>query len=106
MNRRLAMFDSIPYTRHYADQHDEHRVYLYGLSYCEHCEQGRQLLEEQGVAFDMTHLDTLAADVRRPVLKAFRDEYGEHVPYPVLEIDDEYLFGFNREVWLEKLGRE
>ncbi len=99
------MFESIPYTHVNAEQRAEHRVCLYGLSYCEHCEQGRQLLEEQGLAFDMTHLDTLAPDVRRPVLKAFRDEYGEHVPYPVLEIGDEYVFGFNREVWLEKLGR-
>lgn len=100
------MFETIPYTRHNADQHDERRVYLYGLSYCEHCENGRQLLNELVLPFESTHLDTLAPDVRRPVLKAFRDEYGEHVPYPVLEINDEYIFGFNREVWLEKLRRE
>jgi glutaredoxin len=102
-----AMFETIPYEAkniEVDDQHVAHEIYLYGLSYCGHCQEGQAFLEELGVPFKMALIDTLEADVRRPALKRFRDIYGKHVPYPVLEVDGEYLFGFDREAWEQHLS--
>jgi glutaredoxin len=79
-------------------------VYLYGLSFCESCREGRRLLEELGLAFRMTHLDQLEPDVRRPVLHELRAMYGKSVLYPVLEVDGEFTFGFEREAWTRALA--
>jgi glutaredoxin len=100
------MFDTVPYE----PSHDgpvavaESRVFFYGLSFCDHCAQGRKLLEESGIQFSWTHLDRLEPDVRRPVLRAFRDVYGKPVIYPVLEIDGEYTFGYNQAIWSDLIG--
>jgi glutaredoxin len=99
------MFDTVRYASSGGDSDSttESRVYLYGLSFCEHCTQGRALLEELGIDFSMTYLDKLEPGVRRPILKHFRDLYGKPVVYPVLEIDGEFTFGYNREVWSDLL---
>lgn len=99
------MFATIPYTSSRADPEAIRapRVYLYGLSFCDHCAHGQRLLEETGVDFSMTHLDTLEPGIRRPVLKRFRELYGKPVVYPVLEIDGEFTFGYNRELWSDLL---
>lgn len=100
------MFETIPYEAKNSDSDapgKTQNVYLYGLSYCGHCKEGQALLEEMGIPFKMTLIDTLDADIRRPALKRFRDMYGKHVPYPVLEVDGEYLFGFDPDAWKEHL---
>ncbi len=100
------MFETLPYakSKQVPDRPEVPPIYLYGLASCEHCKEGRDLLEEQRIPFEMVYLDTLDAEVRRPVLQEFRQRYGERVPYPVLEIDGEFIFGFDREQWLERLG--
>ena len=102
------MFSTIPYERSpNASPSDEPaRVILYGLSFCDHCAQARSFLEERGVAFSHTHLDKLEPDVRRPVLARFRELYGKPVIYPVLEIDGEFTFGFNEDIWSGLLKAE
>lgn len=102
------MFSTIPYetTRAASASADPARIILYGLSFCDHCAQGRAFLEEIGVSFMHTHLDRLEPDVRRPVLAKLREIYGKPVIYPVLEIDGEFTFGFNEEVWSDLLKSE
>ena len=99
------MFERIPYVVSQGDSDTpaEHDIYLYGLSFCDHCATGKEFLEESGVPFSMTHLDQLEPEVRRPVLKTFREMYGKPVIYPVLEIDGEFTFGYSREVWSDLL---
>jgi len=99
------MFSTIPYqTSRSADESGEPaRIIVYGLSFCDHCAQGRAFLEDLGVDFSHTHLDRLEPEVRRPVLARFREIYGKPVIYPVLEIDGEFTFGFNEEVWSDLL---
>lgn len=99
------MFSTIPYatSRPASTSADTARIILYGLSFCDHCAQGRAFLEELGVDFSFTHIDRLDPEVRRPVLARFRELYGKPVVYPVLEIDGEFTFGFNEEVWAELL---
>lgn len=100
------MFESIPYKLEgpVPREGEEPRVYFYGLSFCSHCEEGLSLLEEKGVSFYMAYIDELQPEIRRPVLSALRKEYGKPVMYPVLEVDGEYIVGFNRDLWLERLG--
>ncbi len=100
------MFETIPYARskQVPDRPDAPPVYFYGLSSCEHCKEGRDLLEEQQVPFEMVYLDTLDPEIRRPVLHEFRQRYGDRVPYPVLEIEGEFLFGFDRERWVQRIA--
>lgn len=95
------MFSTIPYesSRSASASGEPARVILYGLSFCGHCAEGRELLEELGVEFSSTYLDRLDPDVRRPVLARFRAVYGKPVIYPVLEIDGEFTFGYDKEIW-------
>jgi glutaredoxin len=78
-------------------------VFFYGLSFCGHCVEGKTLLQELGLEFRWTFIDLLEPDVRRPILKALRDRAGEPVNYPVLEVNGEFVFGYNRAVWSELL---
>ena len=95
------MFSTIPYERPRtaSPADDEARIFLYGLSFCDHCAQARAFLEELGVDFSYTQIDRLEPEVRRPVLARFRQIYGKPVIYPVLEIDGEFTFGFSEEIW-------
>ena len=98
------MFSTIPYVSSRDDPElAEEEVYFYGLSFCEHCTRGRELLDELGIPYRMTYLDELAPDIRRPVLTEFRRIYGKSVLYPVLEIDGAYTFGYDRQIWSELL---
>ena len=98
------MFSDIPYVTSSGEPADASaEVYFYGLSFCDHCTAGKQLLEEMNVPFAMVYLDQLEPAQRRPVLRAFRETYGKQVIYPVLEVNGNYTFGFNREVWSEIL---
>ena len=74
-------------------------VIVYGLTYCSHCAQARELLKSLGVPFVMTYLDTLDPETRRPALHQLRTIYGRRVIYPVLEVDGELTFGYDPEVW-------
>jgi glutaredoxin len=99
------MFPSIPYVSSRGEPSVDatHDVYLYGLSFCDHCQAARGLLEQLGISFAMTYLDQLEPDVRRPVLATFRELYGKSVIYPVIEIDGVFTFGFDRDTWLRLL---
>ncbi|HKJ86072.1 MAG TPA: glutaredoxin [Spirochaetia bacterium] len=98
------MFSTIPYEYSRGDpEQASSDIYLYGLSFCDHCAEARTLLEELDVPFSMTYLDTLEPDVRRPVLRKFREMYGKSVIYPVLEVDGEFTFGYSREKWSDLL---
>lgn len=99
------MFERIPYVASHGDPEASaaHDIYLYGLSFCDHCSSGREFLEDLDIPFAMTYLDQLEPEVRRPVLKTFREMYGKPVVYPVLEIDGEFTFGYSREVWSDLL---
>jgi len=98
------MFSTIPYVSSRGDpEQTKESVCFYGLSFCQHCHEGRALLDELGVSYRMTYLDELEPEVRRPVLRKFREIYRKPVLYPVLEIDGEYTFGYSREVWSDLL---
>lgn len=98
------MFETLPLTAQPAGA-TESDVILYGLSTCSHCAQGRATLDELGVPYRWTYLDLLEPSVRRPALAELRRIAGERVLYPVLEVGETMLFGFNREEWLEALRR-
>ncbi|MFP4112983.1 MAG: glutaredoxin family protein [Spirochaetota bacterium] len=100
------MFPEIPYETvdTHQDDGDERTIILYSLSFCHHCREARRLLEELHVSFRTTHLDLLDPEVRRPALRELREIHGDRVPYPVLEIDGSFTFGFDRDEWMRRLG--
>lgn len=99
------MFASIPYTSADGEPADPEQAdaILYALSFCTHCAEAKTFLEELDVSFAMTQLDTLDPDLRRPALQALRRIYGDRVIYPVLEIDGEMTFGYDRDIWRDRL---
>ena len=99
------MFQTLPYarSRKAVDKPGIPPMYLYGLTTCVHCLTARRLLEEYELPFHMVYLDTLDVEVRRPVMQALRAQYGSRVLYPVLEVDGDFMFGFDRDEWTELL---
>jgi len=51
-------------------------------------------------------LDRLPAERRHEIQADFERAYGAKPIYPVLEIDGELYFGFNREVWRRLLSTD
>ncbi len=97
------MFQTLPYarSRKAADRPKVPPMYLYGLTTCSHCLTARRFLEEYELPFQMVYLDTLEPEIRRPVMHALREAYGRRVLYPVLEVDGEFVFGFDHDEWTE-----
>lgn len=81
-------------------------AYVYGLSFCSHCAEARAFLTEEGISVHAMLLDRLPAERRHEIQADFERAYGAKPIYPVLEIDGELYFGFNREVWRRLLSTE
>lgn len=78
-------------------------VFLYALTFCPHCDLGKEFLTERGCGFRMVYVDKIEPEIRRTVLRSLRETYGKSVLYPVLEIHGEFTFGFSPEVWRTRL---
>lgn len=81
-----------------------HTVVLYGLSYCDHCHDGKRFLESTGIQFEFAFIDSHPAPVRAQATARFRRAYGKPLIYPILEVDGEYIFGFDETEWKTRLG--
>lgn len=84
--------------------HDEgHSIVLYGLSFCDHCHEGKRFLESTGIQFEFAFLDLQPAPIRAQATARLRRAYGTSLIYPVLEVDGELIFGFNESEWRDRL---
>ena len=81
-----------------------HSVVMYGLSFCDHCHEGKAFLESAGIRFEYAYLDEIDAPIRAKVTARLRRAYGKKLIYPVLEIDGEYAFGFDSAEWSRGIG--
>jgi glutaredoxin len=83
-----------------------HAVALYGLSFCDHCHEGKAFLESAGIEFEFAFIDLQPAPIRAQATARFRRVYGESLIYPILEVDGELIFGFDESEWRSRLGLE
>ena len=74
------------------------RVRLFSTPICPYCQTLKKFLEEQGVQFEEINvLENKTAE--EEMIKATNQ-----MTVPVLEIDGEYIVGFDRKKIVEKLG--
>ena len=78
-------------------------IYLYGLSFCGHCSEAKVFLSDIDASYRWVYLDELNPETRRAVLADLRRRSGQPVTYPVLEVNGDYHFGYNRENWSDLL---
>ena len=90
----------------YTEVEGKHRspvLTLYTLSYCHSCSAARELLESFEFAYRYLVVDKLPKQqilqVKRQIIKP-----GERsILYPVLQIDDQFFYGYNPGLWKHKL---
>jgi len=81
-----------------------HDVVLYGLYICQPCQEGQRYLEEHGYDYRHVIMERQPAPQRIELKKQFEHAYGHKPIYPVLQIDDELIFGYNPLVWEARLA--
>ena len=64
----------------------KHNVVLYAISTCIWCRRTRQLLEDQGLAFDYVYIDLLEGPERQDALAQVR-RFNPAPSFPTLVID-------------------
>jgi glutaredoxin-like protein NrdH len=79
-------------------------VYVYGLSYCDHCKDAIRFLEDQGVGLRYVYLDRIRGEIRKRVADDLEARRGEQLIYPILEVDGKYYFGFEPAAWRDAIG--
>jgi len=76
---------------------------LYGLSFCDHCKDAEQLLRSMGFAFRYLQVDILPRKEILKIKRKIEPAGGKSIIYPVLQIDDAFLYGFDQNIWEQKL---
>lgn len=80
-------------------------VTVYGLFACVPCKEAKEFLQEMGLAFRYVILEHQKPDLRQQLKKVFQDRLGGRPVYPVLEVKDEFTFGFKKEAWRAVLAQ-
>jgi glutaredoxin len=89
---------------HVDGEHIEHAVLLYALSTCIWCKKTRQLLEDEGIAFDFVYVDLVDPDERREIRARIR-ELSSSTSFPATIIDDkDCIVGFKPDKIKRRLG--
>ncbi len=77
-------------------------VKLYALSTCPYCMKTKQLLNEQGVVYELVDVDLVADDVADRVLEEVQRLTGRQ-SFPVIIIDEKVILGYNPDEILKEL---
>ena len=97
------MMDMKVFTKVEGSKTDKDLVFL-GLSTCGFCKRARKFLEEHGFSYSYVDIDKLDRDVRVEIKDEVRKNYTDDLLYPILLIDNsEYVKGFKKDQWAEKL---
>jgi len=81
------------------------KVKLYALSTCPHCMKAKQLLSQQGIAYDLVDVDLAEEEIANRALEEVKKLTGQQ-SFPVILINNKVILGFNREEILEALRNE
>jgi glutaredoxin len=79
-------------------------AYVYGLSFCDHCNEAVQFLESEGFGLRFVYLDRIRGEIRKRVTAELEEVRGEKLIYPILELHGEFYFGFDPTVWKDLLA--
>ncbi|MFO8063499.1 MAG: glutaredoxin domain-containing protein [Spirochaetota bacterium] len=97
------MYSDIPYKKIEGRRgHDS--VYVYGLSFCDHCKAAIEFLKEEGFSFHYVYLDRIRGEYRRRVTADLEAIWKQKLIYPILEVGGEFTFGFDEESWRSTIG--
>lgn len=78
-------------------------VKLYTLSTCSHCKKTKQFLEECGVSYDYTDIDTLQGQERAAMIEEVK-RLNPNCSFPTIIIGDKIIVGFKEDKIKEALG--
>ena len=92
------MYSDIPY-KEIAGPRSHESVYVYGLSFCDHCKAAIEFLKGEGFAFHYVYLDRIRGEYRQRVTTDLEAIWKQKLIYPILEVDGEFTFGFDEETW-------
>lgn len=79
---------------------------VYGLSFCDHCKEAKDYLTELGFSFRFLLVDKLPGKQIIKIKREIEPADSTSILYPVLKVDNDYLYGFNQEVWEQKLRKK
>lgn len=91
-------FVKVPGTR------NKHRVVLYALSTCGWCRKTKELLQCEDVEHELVDVDLLTGEERTKVSDEVR-RLNPRGNYPVLQIDEQVIVGYDPEKTREALSR-
>ena len=98
------MMDLTKFTCVEGSKTDKELVFL-GLSTCGFCKRARAYLEEEGWSYSYVDIDKIEREERMAMKDDVKARFTPDMLYPFLIIDDsDYLKGFKKEQWVEKLG--
>lgn len=78
-------------------------VRLYALSTCPYCRMTKRYLDEHGVEYEMTEVDTLEGDAKQTAIDDVKRLSGG-TSFPVLVAGDQVVVGFNKTRIADLLG--
>jgi glutaredoxin len=78
-------------------------VKLYALSTCSHCKCTKELLNDCGIKFDCTDVDTLPREEITAILEEIK-KVNERCSFPTIIIGDKVIVGFKEKEIREALG--
>jgi glutaredoxin-like protein NrdH len=68
---------------------------VYALSTCQYCKSARQLLDDEGAAYDVIEVDLLDGEAREAAVADVRRLSGG-TSFPVIVFGDEVIVGFDK----------
>ena len=78
-------------------------VHLYGLTTCPYCRMTKKYLDEHGVTYELTEVDTLEGDERQSAIDEVK-RLSNGTSFPVLVAGEEVVVGFNKTRIADILG--
>lgn len=79
-------------------------VHLYALSTCPYCRMTKRFLEEHGVDYELTEVDTMDGEDKQAAIEEVKRISGG-TSFPVLVVDEkEPVVGFNKTRIADLLG--
>jgi glutaredoxin len=71
------------------------KVKVYALSTCPYCKMTKKYLDENGVDYEATDVDLLEGDPRQEAIAEVKRISGG-TSFPVVQVGDEVVVGFNK----------
>ncbi len=70
-------------------------IHLYALSTCPYCRMTKRYLDDHGITYEMTEVDSLEGDEKQLAIDKVKELSGG-TSFPVLVADGHVIVGFNK----------